>query len=153
MKEIKIEKKSYDIKWEAIDGTQFYSEEECKKYEESAVMVLWARFLKLVVAKHNEYNLFGVGCDDSTVYAIKMNTQDDMNVVMQLYLLDNPWLLKAQNGEQLKNRAFSLIDKAYRDNDILFVGQNCEDCIYIIDSRQSFFERLENLDKEEPEDA
>ena len=153
MKEIKIEKKSYDIKWEAIDGTQFYSEEECKKYEESAVMVLWARFLKLVIAKDNEYNLFKAGCEDNEVYVVKMHNEDDMSVVMQLYLLDNPWLLNVQNGEELKNRNFSLINKAYRDNDILFVGRNCEDCIYIIDSRQSLFERLENLDKKEADNA
>ena len=34
MKEISVEQKTYIRKWEAIDGTQFNSREDCEKYEE-----------------------------------------------------------------------------------------------------------------------
>ena len=153
MKEVKIEKTSYDIKWEAIDGTQFSSEEECKKYEQSAVMVLWARFLKLVVAKECEYSFFKVGCEDNSVYAIKMEAPEDVNTVMQLYLLDNPWLTTCENGEKYKNEAFEAINKAYKDKDILFVGENCEEGIFIIGTRNDMVKNLINIDKEYKKDA
>lgn len=152
MKEIKTERISYDVKWEAIDGLLFNSEQECQKYEETARMVLWAKFLTLVIAESNEYDLFRTGSEDDVVYAVKMNIPSDRDTLMQLFLMDNSWVMKEAHSKW-KDRAFSLIDKSYKDNDLLFVGVNTDNQIYIIDTKQSLFERLENLDKGGNKDA
>lgn len=151
MKEIKEEVKSYNIKYEAIDGTIFYNKEECEKYEQSAKVVLRAKFKKLVLAENTEYTLFNVGQDDNLVYAVKMSNIKDADTVKQLYIADNEWLTKNEDYQRYIDRAFNIIDKAYKENDVLLVGENCDNEIFIIATRNTTIETLNFLDKQNEE--
>lgn len=148
MKEIKIERKAYDIIWESFDGNRFQSREECEKYENSARAVVKQKFLKLVVASENEYSLFNAGSDDNIVYAIRMPKEEDMNTVLQLYYLENPYVLEEEEyAVKLKQRACDMVSEAYEYKDILFVGENYDGEIYFINTRLDIIDRLKSLDK------
>lgn len=149
----KVEK--YTV-YEATDGTEFRTREECEKYEQTAHAVVRTKFLKLVVEEKTEWDLFGVGSNENTTYAIKMNTQEDADTVLQLYYLDNPYVLKEEETpKKYKERAFNLVNTAYQEKDILFVGENYEGEIYLINTRNGIIRNLLNIDKpkEEVKDA
>ena len=149
MKEVKTERKIYDLSYEAVDGTRFTCKEECEKYEQSAKAVLWAKFKKLVVKEGTEYSMFTVGCDDSTVYAIKMETETDADVLKQLWVMDHSYLATTERYPKYQEEAFTKIDTAYQEMDILFVGEDCEGQTYIIDTRANIIEDLQNIDKKQ----
>lgn len=146
MKEIKEERKAFDIKYEAIDGTIFYNKEECEKYDNSAKAVIRAKFKKLVLAERNEYNLFNVGNDEDTVYVVKMPKAQDADTVKQLYVADHEWATKNEEYQKYIDEAFGIIDKAYEEKDILFIGENYEGETYIITTRNTLIETLNGFD-------
>ena len=154
MKEItkectKVEK--YTV-YEATDGTEFRTREECEKYEQTAHAVVRTKFLKLVVDEKTEWEFFDVGSDENTTYAIKMNTQEDADTVLQLYYIDNPYVLKDEEApKRYKERAFNLVNTAYKEQDILFVGENYDGNIYIINTRNNMIKNLLNIDKDKEE--
>jgi hypothetical protein len=147
MKEIKNERTVYDIVYEAVDGTQFPDREQCKLYEKTARCTVYARFEKLIIEKGDECTIFGVGCEDSKIFAVKIASTEDVDTVMQLYLLDNAWLLQDDNSD-FRDKSYAKILKAYKTDGILFVGMDCEDNIYIIDARETVLERLNNIGEE-----
>ena len=146
MKEIKEERKVFDIKYEAIDGTIFYNKEECETYEKSAKAVIRAKFKKLVLAEHNEYSLFKVGNDEDIVYVVKMPKIQDADTVKQLYMADHEWATKNEEYQKYIDEAFGIIDKAYEEKDILFIGENYEGETYIITTRNTLIETLNGFD-------
>ena len=152
MKEIREEVKTYNIKYKATDGCVFNSKEECEKYENTAKVVLKSKFKKLVLSETSEYNLFDVGSDENLVYVVKMHSAADADTVKQLYLACNDWLLKQDSNKEYINRNFGTIDKAFKEDDILFVGENYDGDIYIINSRISVIEFLNKLDKEKKDE-
>ena len=142
--------------YQATDGTEFRDKVECEKYEQTAHAVVRTKFLKLVVEESSEYDFFGVGCDDNTTYAIKMNSQEDVDTVLQLYYLDQPYVLRDEEGpKRLKEKTFNLVNTAYQEKDILFVGENYEGEICLINTRNGIIRNLLNIDKpkEEVKDA
>ena len=149
MKEIKTERTVYDIHYEAVDGTIFYNKEECEKYDDTARAVLRAKLKKLIVKEGDEYLFFGVGCKDSLVYAVKMETEDDMNAIKQLWTLDHTSISKSERYSEWESKAFTKIETAYAEMDVLFVGEDCEGCIYIINTRANIIEDLQNIDKKQ----
>ena len=153
MKEIQKEKKVYDTWYEATDGTEFRTREECEKYEQTAHAVVRTKFLKLVVEKSTEYDFFGVGCDDHTTYAVRMNSQEDVDTVLQLYYLDNPYVLRnEENPMKLKERAYNLVNNAYQEKGILFVGENYDGETFIINTRGKMIENLMDIDQPKEEE-
>lgn len=133
----------------AYDGTEFTIAEECKKYEESAYGVLNLNYKALVVGQTNEESLTGVGCSDNKVDIIKVKTQQDADVVMQMYFLINP---NVKNGVEKNetvytgwaNRAKELLKNAIEEEDYLFIGRGYEDEEYFwfIGSRASILARM-----------
>jgi len=118
----RVEKKYYNV-YVANDGTEFSDEAECKKYEESAYAVLHARYQKLVVNTTNEYDFFSwAGSEDTDVEIVMLSTQNDADVVKQIYVTINSHLLKGENKDRLES-VFSTIDKALANNDVLLVGR------------------------------
>lgn len=76
------------VGYEAFDGTMFQSEEECSKYEGSAVGVLIGRIMKFTVKKGAEYDIFdGIGCSDTEVYVARPRDEKDIDTIKQLYEL------------------------------------------------------------------
>ena len=149
MKEIKTERTVYDIMYEAVDGTTFRSQEECAKYEESALGVLRAKLKKLIVNdQYDGWELMG-GNEDNKILAVKMETEEDKDTVLQNYYLDQPWILKDGNNNTHKERLEKCVEQAYKEQDVILFGVNCDDCLYLIDTRYNIIDRLNKLDQKE----
>lgn len=150
MKEIKIENTVYTTQYEAIDGTRFTSKEECEKYDNTARAILKEKFRKLVVEEGTEETFFICGSDENATYAVKIASEEDADTVLQLYFIDNPWILReGENRDSMRDRAFKMVDKAFKEKDILFVGENYEGETYLITTRNTLLEKLNNIDKKD----
>lgn len=80
------ETKVVGTKYIADDGTEFYSIEECEKYEKSALFVMRAK-LKLI-ADTNEEDFSVGGCYDDAVEVFDVQTQEDLdNLKAYLHLM------------------------------------------------------------------
>ncbi len=80
------ETKVIGTKYIAEDGTVFYSQEECEKYEKSALFVMKAK-LKLI-ADTNEEEFSVGGCYDDAVEVFDVQTQEDLdNLKAYLHLV------------------------------------------------------------------
>lgn len=149
MKEItkehtKVEK--YTV-YEAVDGTEFNTREECQEYDNSAKGVLRGRLKELIVNdKYDGWELMG-GNEDNTILAISVPSRAAVDIILQNYYLDQPWVLKNDTVylEKLKNA----VNQAYREGDVVLFGLNCDDSLYFIDTRNNIIDRLNNLDKKE----
>lgn len=97
IKEVKVERVEYRKYYVAADGSQFASEEECRKYEETAKCVINKIFKSVPQQKQAFYQtgLDIYGCDDS-LYAIKIRDENDLETV-------NKWLISEfkPNGEDV----------------------------------------------------
>ena len=62
------------ITYEASDGRIFKSEEECKKYEETAKMVVYNMIQQNLIGKTNIYDLFGEGNQDELVEIYRIDS-------------------------------------------------------------------------------
>lgn len=153
MTEKQIERKVYDTFYVAVDGTEFSEKAECEKYEQTAHAVVREKFLKLVISKKTEYNFFHVGSDDTTVYAVKMQSQEEADTVLQLYFLDKPYVLRDEEApRKFKERAHNMVNTAYQEQDILFVGENYEGEIFLINTRANIIEDLQMIDQPKQEE-
>lgn len=142
MKEVQKEISQHVTVYEAIDGTEFTSKEQCKKYEESAKCVLMAKYTKLVVKSCSEYDLLHTGSEDDTVNIVKLNNESDINTILLLIALHCP--NAAKNTEWLQEREKRLVD-AYNTNSLIVIGRGYEeDCFYI---SFTFNEIIKNLTK------
>lgn len=71
------ETKVVGTRYVAEDGTIFYSQEECMKYEKSALFV--ARGKLKLIATTNEADLGLTGCYDDMVEIFDIQTQEDLD--------------------------------------------------------------------------
>lgn len=143
MKEVTRERKSSYTVYEAVDGTEFYTKEECDVYEASAKGVLRSKIAKMVKGTGNAWDVLG-GCDDHNVVAIKMNSPEDLDAVKQFFLLENPYYNKESNNE-LKEAKFNIMDNAYKQKDALVFGINYDGEYYFINSIGNIIDNLEGL--------
>lgn len=146
MKEIVKERtkvETYSI-YQAADGTEFDDKKECEKYEQTARFVLNTKFKRLVVKESTEWNLFHAGSDENPVYAVRLEKETDADTVMQLYCYDNSWINTSEGD--YKEEAYNLIYSAFKNGDILFVGENCNGEIYLIDTRSRIIDKLNNIE-------
>jgi len=92
-KEQKIERIEIKKIYVADDGTEFQSEEECKKYEQTARCVINGMFHKLKIQKTygvgdcEPFNFFGY---EDCVYAVKIENMNQVEIV-------NKWM-KSENS-------------------------------------------------------
>lgn len=130
MKEVQKEIKQYITVYEAIDGTEFKSKEECKKYEESAKCVLIAKYNKLVVRSCVESDIFGcIGSEEETINIVKINSASDIDTILKSIALHNP--STAKNPEWLQKIENRLVN-AYNSNSLVIIGRGYEgDCFYL----------------------
>lgn len=146
MKEIVKERtrvEKYKV-YQATDGTEFMNEEECMKYEDSALGVARGNIAKLIAGRADDaWELMG-GNDNNSVIAIKMNCEVDVYHVKQLFLLEHPYY-NDEARKELKKKKFDIIDAAYDNGDVILFGINCEGDYYFINSRQNIIDNLTNL--------
>ena len=151
MTEKQIERKIYDTFYVAVDGTEFNTQEECIKYEESAKGVLRSKLKSLIVNDEwNAWELMG-GNEDNDVMAVAVPHESDIDIVLQNYYCDHPWILKESNAYR-KDKLVAAVNQAYKDQDVVLFGINCDDNLYLIDTRYNIIKRLEDLTKEEKKD-
>lgn len=145
MKEVTKERKSSYTVYEAVDGTEFYTKEECAVYEASAKGVIRAKITKLIAGKGNEWDLLA-GDECHEIIGIKMQTEKDVDTVKQFFLMECSWY---QNKPNAVENIFNIIDTAFEKKDIVLFGINCDGEYYWINSRQNIVNNLLNLDKKE----
>ena len=150
MKEVIKERTKVEkyIVYEAVDGTQFDFKEDCEKYDNSAKGVLRGKLKALIVNdEYNGWDLMG-GNEDNTIIAVKVPTEADIDIVLQNYYLDQSWILRDGNQES-KAKIILAVNQAYREQDVILFGFNCNDDLYFIDTRNNIINRLNSLDKKE----
>ena len=140
MKEVYVEEVKKVFKYEAIDGTLFNSKEECIKYENSAKVAVKALYKKLIIKSIAETELFSVGSDDNTLELVKVKTQEDIKILLQMCYIYNI------THESSLDRITKLATKAMETNDILIIGRGYdEDCFWIIDTKQDLINQFNNI--------
>ena len=75
------------VEYIAEDGQVFYNEEECKKYEESALFAVSKELKRLNVKDISVYSLIGEGSEEDEVEIFDVQTDRDLeNLRRYLYL-------------------------------------------------------------------
>ena len=142
MKEIKREVTSVEVVYQAADGTEFKSKEECKAYDESARCMLYAKYNQKVINTNTEFGLFGFGSDENTIEVVKLETQADADLITQLFLFENKHMALSENRDSL-NRILVRMNKALAEKDYVFIGRGCcMDGFYYEGSRNEHIEVL-----------
>ena len=106
------------VEYIAEDGQVFYNEEECKKYEESALFAVSKKLKKLNTKWVSIYDLNEEGCEENEIEIFDVQTEED------LYNLRRYLYLKAtKNGAKDKyiQDAFTSVDGVTR-KDFVFDG-------------------------------
>lgn len=136
------------VMYQATDGTEFNSEAECAEYEASARGVLRGRLKEFIVNdKYDCWDLMG-GNEENQCLAIAVPTEEAKYVILQNYYLNHSWILTASNLER-KARIDNTVQQAFENNDIVLFGLNCDDELYLIDTRMNIINRLNSLDKKD----
>ena len=144
MKEITKETSTKYTVYQAVDGTEFTQKEECAKYENSALGVLRGKIKRLTICEPQDaWTLMG-GYDDHQVIAVKLQTEIDVDTILQWYYLEYPHLLKDFRKAE-RERLEEVITKAYKNKDVILFGINCEKEYYFINSRQNIINNLSSL--------
>ena len=120
MKEVQKEIKKHITIYEAIDGTEFKSKEECIKYEESAKCVLMAKYNKLVLRSGSEFDIFNIGSEEETIDIIKINSLSDIDIILKLIALHYP--NAAKDTEWMQKKEDKLTD-VYNSNSLVAIGR------------------------------
>lgn len=140
MKEVYVEEVKKVFKYEANDGILFNSKEECIKYENSARTAVKVLYKKLVIKSIAETELFSVGSDDNTLELVKVKTQEDIKILLQMYYI------YSSSNEASLDRITKLATKAMETNDILIIGRGYDDdCFWIIDTKQDIINTFNNI--------
>lgn len=139
MKEISVKKEVFVTKYEAMDGKQFSSKEECQKYEDSAMCVITSMYNELVASENiSEWNLFECGSDENGVHIIKLKSESDVNTVLQYYLLFH----RLNKSYDLTRQRKKLEEALTRDG-LVMIGTGYEyDNFFIIGSVGAFLEEF-----------
>lgn len=130
--------------FQAIDGTEFSQKEECVKYEESALGVLNGKIKRLIVCEPKDAWALMGGYDDHQVIAVKPQTEADVDIILQWYYLEHPYIL--ENNRKVERENFEeVIIEAWKNDDIVLFGINYEKEYYFINSRKNIINNLNSL--------
>ena len=139
-KEIKREITDIEIKYVAVDGTEFISQAECEKYEKTAECALLVRYNALKVRETTEYDLFHAGTDDSPVDIVQLKEEKDKDTIIQLLCLYNPHLEEPEYRKWL-DEAAKKMHSALQSDGFLFIGRGCdEDSFWVMESATNILE-------------
>ena len=100
------------VEYIAEDGEVFRSEEECKKYEESALFAVSRQLKRLNTRELSKYDLNEDGCEDDKMEIFDIQTEKDLeNLRRYLYLT----LKKHNSSESSINECFTSKDGVRKD--------------------------------------
>lgn len=140
MKEIKKEKKStyiYTV-YQAVDGTEFNSEEECQKYEGTAKCLLLTKYKPLVKRTASESDIFNTGSDEYMIDILQyLSSESDIDILIQLHKL---YCSGRNFNDDFYNKMRSKLEKCLKNRDIVLIGRGTEydgyDNFYILTTLQ-----------------
>ena len=138
MKEIVKEVKNTYTVYQAIDGTEFNSIEECKKYEDTAKCLLLTKYKPLVKKTVSEYDVFNTGSDEYMVDILQcLRDEADIDILIQLHRLYNS---SRKINDDFYNNLRSKLEKCFEDKDIILIGRGTEydnyDNFYVLTTLQ-----------------
>ena len=122
MKRVEVTVETTKIVYEAYDGSQFDSSDECTKYEESAKCALLSKYNKYVIRKTNEYVLFDAGSEEYDYDIVTIPDDYAEQVVLQVLYLFNPYLIDDKHEDNNK-RYVNRISRAKKEKDFLFINR------------------------------
>ena len=142
-KQVERIRKSYETIYVANDGNEFYSEDECRKYEMSALGVVSEKYKRLVKSTTTSYDLFNTGTEDDTIDIVRISTDADKDVVLQ-YLFICEGAKDEEERNRISKKAIPFLDKAMETNDFLLVYSGVWDITvtYIVGTYNGVVERM-----------
>ena len=146
MKEIKKEKKStyiYTV-YQAVDGTEFNSEEECQKYEGTAKCLLLTKYKPLVKRTASESDIFNTGSDEYMIDILQyLSSESDIDILIQLHKL---YCSGRNFNDDFYNKMRSKLEKCLKNRDIVLIGRGTEydgyDTFYIFTTLQEVTDNI-----------
>lgn len=124
MKKITREVKSTYIVYQAPDGTEFNSVEECKKYEDTAKCLLLTKYRPLVKKTVSEYDVFNTGNEEYMLDVLQcLRDEADIDTLIQLHRLYNS---NRKLNDDFYNNLRSRLEKCFEDKDIILIGRGTE---------------------------
>ena len=136
-KEIKKEITETEVKYIAVDGTEFVNQAQCEEYEKTAKCALMIRYNAIKIRETNEYDIFHAGSEDSAVDVVRLKETKDADTVIQLLRLYQPHLEEPEYKEWL-DRAAKKVHSALQGDGFLFIGRGCcEDDFWVMESATS----------------
>ena len=138
MKEITKEVKNTYTVYQAPDGTEFNSKEECKKYEDTAKCLLLTKYKPLVKKTVSEYDVFNTGSDEYMMDILQyLRDETDIDILIQLHRLYNSG---RKINDDFYNNLRSRLEKCFEDKDIILIGRGTEydgyDNFYVLTTLQ-----------------
>lgn len=151
MKKVEVKTEIVNLEWEAVDGTRFNSEKECTTYEESAWGVLMQKYMPLVIKTVDEYSLSGFGSDDNMVDIVRVERQEDVDIIYALLLIGNSYLNNQDNtgtNANIKGRLWKLLTEGLNQKSevLVFRGYNNES-FWIVGSVEHLIENIKSTCK------
>ncbi len=148
MKEITKEKKSTYTVYQAIDGTEFNSKEECQKYEDTAKCLLLTKYKPLVKRTTSEYDIFNTGSDEYMIDILQyLSSESDIDILIQLNRL---YCSGRKLNDDFYDNMRSKLEKCLKNKDVILIGRGTEydgyDNFYILTTIQ---EIIDNITREE----
>lgn len=152
MKKIQKEivRKEYVNVFVANDGTEFSDEAECKKYDESAKGVLLAKYQQVVLKESDAYSLFGFGSDEEVIEVVKLNSEEDVDLIVQCYLLENDYIKERDDYKERMEKMITRLKKSVAEKDIIFIGRGYDkDGFYFEGTRNEHIAVLQRIGEPE----
>lgn len=148
MKEITKEMKSAYTVYQAIDGTEFNSKEECQKYEDTAKCFLLTKYKPLVKRTVSEYDIFNTGSDEYMIDILQcLSSESDIDILIQLNRL---YYSGRKLDDDFYDNMRSKLEKCLKNRDIVLIGRGTEydgyDNFFVLTTLQ---EITNNIIKEE----
>lgn len=136
-------KSTYTV-YQAIDGTEFNSKEECQKYEDTAKCFLLTKYKPLVKRTVSEYDIFNTGSDEYMIDILQyLSSESDIDILIQLNRL---YYSGRKLDDDFYNNMRSKLEKCLKNRDIVLVGRGTEydgyDNFYILATLQEITDNI-----------
>ncbi len=138
MKTIEVEKTFKETWYEAVDGKQFKTKEECIKYEGTAKCVIESKYNTLHHTREIEATLFGLGSEECYIDIIRISQDSDKDIILQKCAYYN-------NNKQTLERYSKILDTTSTGDYVLcFSGSEYDDYFYVMCNYSDYIKNLNN---------
>ena len=138
----KVETTSTITVYQAIDGTEFSSKEECLKYEGTVECLLLTKYNRLVKRRVSEDELFNTGSDECMIDILQpLSSEADIDIIIQLYKLYG-YYSSNYSYDGLRSR----LEKYLENKDTILIGRGPEydkcKSFYIVSTLQTIINNI-----------